>query len=182
MTSLIAIRLGCVAMLTTLVMSCSSKGAAAAHAHPSPTTDAITRNYVALVHRYWMQEQSADEALNGSNVAAKVCLGVDPPGAPTNLQLVDPVTCRERAAAVLANVVWFLTELDRTPAPPRFALDDQAFRVQLSKATVDLGALIAATDSGDKNAVLQAATAYNNDMYPVVTDALNDVDPSVHHP
>src|SRR4029077_1651053 len=60
----------------------------------SPTPDSLARNYVALIHNYWMQEQAADETSNRSNIAAKVCLGIDPPGTPTNLQLIDPPACR----------------------------------------------------------------------------------------
>ena len=148
----------------------------------SPSPDPATQNYVALIHNYWIQEQAADEAANGSNLAAKVCLGMERPGATTTLQLVDPGQCRERAVALIANAQRFLSDLDRTPAPPRFAQDDHAFHTQLPKAIADLSALIAATDTGNKNAVLQAATAYNDDMYPIVTDALNDVDPAVKHP
>src|SRR5438874_865775 len=64
----------------------------------------------------------------------------------------------------------------------KVAADDQAFRTQLPKTISDLKALISTAETGSKNAVLEAATAYNNDMFPVVTDALNDVDPSVSHP
>jgi hypothetical protein len=97
-------------------------------------------------------------------------------------RLIDPPNCRERAAAILTNQEKFLSDLDSTPAPPKFAADDHAFRSQLPKAITDLKALISAADTGSKDAVLQAATAYNHDMYPIVTDALNDVDPSVAHP
>jgi hypothetical protein len=107
---------------------------------------------------------------------------MDPPGTTTNLQLVDPALCQERAAAIRANAQAFLSDLDRTTAPAKFAADDQVFRTQIPKAIADLNALISATQTGDKNAVVQAATAYNNEMYPLVTDALNDVDPSVKHP
>ena len=149
---------------------------------PSPTVDTTTTNYVALIHTYWTQEQAADEASNGANVAAKVCLGMDPPGTPTNLQLVDSAACRERAVAILANAQWFLAQLDQTPAPAKFASDDRAFRNQLPKAITDLKSLITATQTGTKDDIVRAAAAYNADMYPIVTDALNDVDPSVRHP
>lgn len=165
-----------------------SNGSAAAHgpspsaAAASPSPDLVTANYVELVHDYWVREQAADEASNGSNVAAEVCLGVARPGAVTNLELIDPGRCRARAVALLANAQRFLSDLQRTPAPPRFAQDDQAFRTQLPKAIADLKALIAATGTGNRDTVLRAATAYDDDMYPVVTDALNDVDPAVRHP
>jgi len=89
--------------------------------------------------------------------------------------------CGERAVALLANHEKFLSDLDSTPAPPKFAADDQAFRTQLPKTIADLKALIATAQTGSKQAVLQAATAYNDDMFPIITDALNDVDPLVSH-
>lgn len=168
------------ALLVVLAGACGSPTPPAAAT--SPTPDLVARNYVALIHNYWIQEQAADEASNRSNLAAKVCLGMDPPGAPTNLQLIDPPRCRERAVAILANQQKFLNDLDTTPAPPKFAADDQAFRTQIPTAIVDLKALISAAESGNDDAVFQAATAYNHDLYPIVTDALNDVDPSVAHP
>jgi hypothetical protein len=171
-----------VAFALAVATSCGSAATTPIAAQPSPTVDTTMRDYVALIHTYWMQELAADDASNGANLAARVCLGMDPPGTPTDLQLVDPAACHDRATAILANAQWFLAQLDRTPAPPRFAQDDRAFRDQLPKAIADLIALIAATQSGNKDDVVKAATAYNNDMYPIVTDALNDVDPSVKHP
>jgi hypothetical protein len=119
---------------------------------------------------------------NGSNLAAKVCLGTDPPGSATRLQLVDPKQCGERAVALLAVHQNFVTELDSTPAPTNFAADDRAIRTQLPKTIADLNVLISAAKTGNKGDVLQSASVYNNDMYPIVTGALNDVDPSVTHP
>jgi hypothetical protein len=137
---------------------------------------------VALVHNYWIQEQAADGASKGANVAARVCLGKVPPDAASSVQLIDPPMCRERGLAILANQEKFLSDLSSTQPPSQFSADDQAFRTQIPKAIVDLRALISASETGNKEAVLAAATAYNNDMYPIVTDALNDVDPSVTHP
>ena len=185
----------CLAMTSIIwavLVSCSSAGSnpstAIAVASPtvtapaSTTPDSVTRNYVVLVHNFWVQEQAADIASNGSNVAARVCLGTDPPGTPTRLQLVDPTLCRERAVALLAVHQRFLSDLATTPPPPQFAVDDRVFRAQLPKTISDLNALISAAHRGSQNAVFEAATTYNNDMFPAVTDALNDVDPSVHHP
>jgi hypothetical protein len=170
--------------LGTLVVGCSSANLSspANVTSASPTSDAATRNYVALVHNFWIQEQAADGASNGANAAARVCLGKQPPDAPSNVQLIDPPMCRERGVAILANQEEFLTDLSSTPAPSQFSADDQAFRIQIPKAIVHLKALISASETGSKEAVLAAATAYNNDMFPAVTDALNDVDPSVAHP
>jgi len=90
--------------------------------------------------------------------------------------------CLERATAILTNQQKFLSDLGSTEPPAKFAADDKAFRTQLPKAIADLKTLISAAKTGNKDAVLQTATAYNNDMFPIVTDALNDVDPSVVHP
>jgi len=75
----------------------------------------------------------------------------------------------------------FLSDLDTTWLPPEFTADDQAFRSQLPKAIADVSAMISAASTGSKEAVLQATTAYVNDMIPTVTDALDHVDPSVVH-
>jgi hypothetical protein len=172
------------AVASAVLASCSSGGASPSSqvVVASPTSDSATRHYVALIHSYWIQEQAADGVSNGSNLAAKVCLGMDPPGARTNLQLIDPPMCLERADAILTNQEKFLSDLDTTRPPPQFAADDQTFRTQLPMAFADLELLISAAKTGNSEAVLQAATAYNNDMFPAVTDALNDVDPSVAHP
>src|SRR4029077_20698150 len=123
------------AVVVVLASACGSTAPAARAA--SPTPHSLAPNYVALIHNYWIEEQAADEASNRSNIAAKVCLGMDPPGTPANMQLIDPPVCRERAVAILANQEKFLRDLDSTPAPPKFAADDRAFRTQLPKAIVD---------------------------------------------
>jgi hypothetical protein len=171
-------------MLCGLVVGCSSASGISSTKieGASPTADSVTRSYVAQVHDYWIREQAADEVSNGSNVAARVCLGTEPPSAPSTLQLIDPPMCRERAVAILANQQKFLSDLDSTPPPPKFAADDHVFRTQIPKAIADLEALISVSGAGSKQAVLDDATAYNNDVFPIVTDALNDVDPSVSHP
>jgi hypothetical protein len=168
-------------IIGALMWACSSASPLQA-VIKSPAFDPVAERYVALVHNYWIQEQAADGASKTANVAARVCLGKEPPSAPSNVQLVDPPMCLQRGAAILANQEKFLMDLDSTPAPSNFSADDQAFRTQIPKAIVDLKALIAAAQTGNKQAVFDAATAYNNDMFPIVTDALNDVDPSVAHP
>ena len=75
----------------------------------------------------------------------------------------------------------FLRDLDSTPPPSKFAADDRAFRAQLPKAIADVEAMISAADTGSKDAVMQATTTYVNDMIPVVTGALDDIDPSTVH-
>jgi hypothetical protein len=172
------------ALVGALLVGCSNAagGSSTPVVVESPTPDSLTQNYVALVHNFWIQEQAADVVSYGSNLAARVCLGTDPPGAPTKLQFIDPTMCRERAIALLAVHEKFFSDLATTPPPPKFAADDQAFRTQLPKTITDLKALISIAEKEDKGAVLAAATAYNSDMFPIVTDALNDVDPSVSHP
>jgi hypothetical protein len=146
----------------------------------SPTPDSVTRNYVALVRNFWIEVQAADEVSIG-NVAARTCYGQASFGAPTNMQLIDSQMCRDRAVANLAAEQKFLSDLDRTPAPPEFAADDQVFRSQLPKTIADLKALIAAADIGSKDAVLQATATFLSDMIPSVTGAMDHVDPSVVH-
>jgi hypothetical protein len=146
----------------------------------SPTPDSVTRNYVNLVRNFWIEIQAADEVSLG-NVAARACAGQSPFGAPTNMQIMDPPTCRGRAVALLTAQQKFLSALDSTPTPSEFAADDQAFRSQLPKTIADLKALISAADTGNKDAVLQATTKYLSDMIPTVTGAMDHVDPSVTH-
>lgn len=154
--------------------------ASASTAISSPTPDAATQKYVALIRSYWAGIQDADQFVNGSNLAAKVCHG-DSPNAPTNLQLIDPAMCRERAVAILANQEKFLGDLAATPAPPRFAADDAAFRTQVPKAISDAKAMISACGTGNKQTIFEATSAYVNDMIPAVTGAMDDVDPGVSH-
>ena len=75
-----------------------------------------------------------------------------------------------------------MVDLVGTPAPARFAVDDHVFQTQIPTTISDLKSLISAAQSGIKTAVRDAATVYNGNMFPSVTDALNDVDPSVSHP
>ena len=130
----------------------------------SPTPDAVTTKYVALVHNYW------DQYVIARSDGAQVCL-----------RNVDPAKCGVRAAAILAVHQKFLSDLDTTPPPPKFVADDQAIRLQLPKAIVDVKAMISASATGDKQAVYTETTAYVADMIPIVTDALDHVDPSVTH-
>jgi hypothetical protein len=74
-----------------------------------------------------------------------------------------------------------LSNLDSTPAPARFAADDQVLRSQLPKAIADVKAMMAAADAGNREGVIQYMTAYVNDMVPGVLAALDVIDPSVVH-
>jgi hypothetical protein len=150
-----------------LVSGC---GAPPAHAAASPTRSAAEK-YVALVGLYWSDYRTAE------GNAARVCWGDQF----NDVTLVNPPVCRYRAVAILAVHQKFLGDLDSTPPPPKFAADDKALRSQLPKAIADVKAMIAAADTGSKDAVMQATTTYVNDMIPVVTSALDDIDPSVVH-
>jgi hypothetical protein len=165
--------LAVLSILGALMLGCSigSGGSPKQAAIPSPTPDLATRAYVALISNYWSDYRTAEG--NGP----QVCFG----GSSNDVQLVNPPTCRTRAIAMLAVHQKFLSDLDSTPPSPRFAADDRAFRSQLPKAIDDMKAIISAADSGSKEAVFQATSAYVDDMIPIVTNALDDVDPSVVH-
>src|ERR1700694_4777191 len=92
-----------------------------------------------------------------------------------------PSACRGRAVSMIAEHEKFLSDLNGTLPPPKFARDDRIFRSQLPEAIADVKAMISAADTGSQDAVLVATIAYVNDMIPTVTDALDDVDPSVAH-
>lgn len=147
----------------------------------SPMPDAATLKYIALIQNYWIQIQAADEETGGTKVAARVCLGMVSLVAPVDLQLVDPLKCRQRMLAGLPVQQRFLSALMATTPPSQFAAEDQVFKTQLPKAIVDLKTLISITAGGNKGAVLQGATVYVGDLIPSVTDALDYVDPSVVH-
>jgi hypothetical protein len=175
------------AFVMALVMACSvacggstSGQSAVVLPTPSPTPDAVTQRYVALIRSYWAGIQDAD-VVNGINVSARVCLGAATPSSPISLALVDPVVCKQRALTILAVQQKFLSDLATTPAPPKFAADDQAIRAQIPKAINAVNALISACVSGSKQAVLTAAGAYVDEMVPTVTSALDDIDPTVMH-
>lgn len=147
----------------------------------SPTPDVVTTNYVALVHNYWIQYKTAEGNIQ---LFVTVCWGnpsASGPGDAGAASVVDPPRCREIAAAILAAHRSFLTNLDSTPAPAKFAADDQVLRTQLAKVITDLNAMLAACAGGNREAVIQYMTAYVNDMVPRVLAALDDVDPSVPH-
>jgi hypothetical protein len=160
-------------ILGALVSGCSGGSGAPATqaAAASPTPNSVTQNYVSLVGLYWSDYRTAE------GNAARVCWGDQF----NDVQLVNPPVCRYRAVAILAVHRKFLSDLDRTPPPPKFAADDRALRSQLPKAIADVQAMISAADTGSKEAVMQATTTYVNDMIPVVTSALDDIDPSELH-
>lgn len=147
----------------------------------SPTPDSLARSYVALVHNYWIQYKAAE---GNVSLFTRVCWGnpsAAGPGDAGDPSVVDPPRCREIAAAILPAHESFLSNLDTTPAPAKFAADDQVLRSQLPKAIAAVKAMMAAAAVGNRAAVIQSMTAYVEAMVPPVLDALNDVDPSVAH-
>jgi hypothetical protein len=177
-------RAACVAgvFVVACLGGCGNSAGQGAHVSPSaaissPTPDAATQSYVALIRGYWAGILDADQIVNGSNLAAKVCLG----GPANDLNLVDPAGCRQRAVAILAVQEKFLSDLGASAAPARFAADDGIFRTQIPNAIASVNALISACDTGSQKAVLDAGNAYVNVMRPAVTNALDDVDPAVVH-
>jgi hypothetical protein len=163
-----------------LTVGCSGAtgGSTAQAVVKSPTPDPAAERYVALVHNYWMQYKDAE-----GNVPRflKVCWGEISPNAPNDTRVVDPAICQGIAAAILPPHEQFLSNLDATQAPPRFAGEDQIFRAQLPKAIADVKAMEAAAAAGDRSGVIDRMTAYADDMIPRVTSALDGVDPSVVH-
>lgn len=155
--------LGLLLAVGALLAGCSTASSSQAVVS-SPTADVVTQKYVALVQHYWGQHASA----RGNAVV--VCLGA-----------VVPSQCASRANALLLADEQFLSDLEATPPPPRFAKDDQIFRTQIPKADVELNAMISAGRLGDINAVLDATNAYLGVMIPTVTDALDEVDKSQVH-
>lgn len=149
-----------------LLMSCSAGGGPSPKAALVATPDSTAAKYVALVHDYWIHYVAARAD------GAVVCW---------DARAVDPAKCRDRAAAILIVHQKLLSDLDTTPPPSTFVTDDQIFRGQLPKAIAQVKVMISAAESGDKQAIIQATTAYVDDMIPVVTSSLDHVDPSVVH-
>jgi hypothetical protein len=117
--------------------SASTQGVSA-----TPTPDAVIRTYVALIHNYWIQYKAAEHDPIGNATgqfdpadAARACYGLHDP-ATQDVQYIDPPICRERSAAMVAVHEKFLSDLTSTPAPPKFAADDHAFRSQLPRQSL----------------------------------------------
>lgn len=178
-------------LLVALSTACGNSPTQAALASPapsptpaaiaSPSPDALTQKYVALIKTYWSQIQAADEATATTNVAARVCLGKVSQAAPNDVQFVNASKCRARMVVSLQVHQRFLKALQTTQAPSQFSADDQVFRTQVPKGIAHLKTLISVTATGNRDAVLQAAMTYVGDFLPLVTNALDDVDPSVLH-
>ena len=137
--------------------------------------------YVALIRAYWADLHVADVATDGSDVDAKACLGEAAPTSSSEVTVVQPEVCRVYSVTTMAANEKFMTQLDTLKAPARFAANDQVFRMHIPKAISDLTRLVAACDGPNRQAVIDAMWAYADEMIPDVTNALDDVDPSVTH-
>ena len=187
----VSLRAACLVAMVGLA-ACGGGGPSSSSSSPSssPSPDLVTTNYVVLIHNYWIQYKTAEGDLDhitpsnaafGSQDAARVCFGYASPSDAQDINLVNPPTCGKVAAAMLAVHRKFLSDLNATQAPPKFATEDQAFRMQLPKAIAGMQAMISASAGGNKQSVVDATANYISAMIPVVTDALDTVDPSVVH-
>jgi hypothetical protein len=158
-------------ILGAVVSGCStaSGGSQTPAVAASQTVDAPTQKYVDLANSYW------DDHVTAEGNGAMVCLGTG-----IGTQGINPPLCRVRAVAMLAVQEKFLSDLDVTPPPPKFAADDRAFHAQLPKTVVDLKAMISAADAGNSQGILDASNAFIYDM-GLVLGALTDINPSVEH-
>ncbi len=178
-------------LFALVVLAACGGSAASSNPTPTPTPDSLTLRYIALVHKYWIAYKTAEgdlDHLSGTSYAPfgaddlpRVCFGYPSPRMPRDLGVVDPAKCGRLSTAIVVVHEQFLSDLGATPAPVKFASDDQVFRNQLPKAIADVKSMISASSSGSKEAVVQATTSYVHDMIPAVTDALDDVDPSFVH-
>ena len=150
----------CVAttLIATGLCACGCLSQAPSSSAHSPSADARTSAYVALVQGVYARYNTA----SGDGYNACV-VNVDPP------------RCHDRGVAMAGVWQQFLGDLGRTPAPPQFVADDTTIRNQLPKGIADLKAMVEAAAMNDKSGVLYNAQAYIADMQPSVTDALGDV-------
>ncbi len=168
-----------VAFLVLLGVACGSPSTPAAAT--SPTPDAATQFYVALVKGYWDQIQAADNATATTNEAARACLGTVSSNAPQDANLVEPAICHTRAVAILAVHEKFMKDLKGAIAPERYAEDDRVFRSSVPQAIIAIRTLVSVSTTSNKQAVLSAANAYVDTMLSSVVLAIDDVDPSTPH-
>lgn len=164
-----------------IATACGSWSVSGQRSAASATPDEATRAYVALIRAYWGDLHVADVTSDGSDVDAKACLGQTSSTSPSDVHMVEPQICRAFAVATLAASEKFLAMLDTVHAPAKFASDDRVFRTDVTKAISDLKTLVAACDGPNRQAIIDTMWAYARDMIPDVTNALDDVDPSVTH-
>jgi len=172
---------GGIGVVLLLATACGSSSTSNQRSSASPTPDQITQAYVASIRAYWAGLHVADDAADGSDVDAKACLGEISPTSPSDLRVVEPEICRAYAVATLAAHEKFLAKLEAIQAPAKFSTDDRVFRTHVPMAISDLETLVAACSKPKRQAIVDAMWAYARVMIPDVTNALDDVDPSVTH-
>jgi hypothetical protein len=174
----LAAAIGAVLLVTS---ACGSSSVSGQRSAASPTSDEATQAYVALIRAYWGDLHIADVTMDGADVDAKACLGEMSPTSPSDVHVVQPQICLAYAMATLAANQKFLAGLDTVQAPAKFAADDRVFRTDIPKAISDLKTLVAACDGPNRQPIIDAMWTFAKDMIPEVTNALDDVDPSVTH-
>ncbi len=147
----------------------------------SPALSAADHAYVDLIRGYWADLHVADITAAGQDVDAKACLGELGPTSPQDVKVVEPQVCRAYAVATMTASQKFLATLGAIQAPGAFSADDQVFRTHIPIAISDLKALITACDGQSRRAIIDAMWAFAREMIPDVTNALDDVEPSVKH-
>lgn len=131
----------------------------------TPTVDPVTQAYVALAHQYWVDLVAAD------GNAGTVCYAGP----------INAAQCKVRAEAQLAVQQTFLSDLQATTVPAQFAEPNAVLVANLPTAIADLNAMIAASASGDRNAIVQAAGTYVDLMRGTIEGTLDQIDPAVNH-
>jgi hypothetical protein len=155
------------ALIVVALILCACGGSApTSHVtSPSPTSDTVTRAYVLLVHQYWVDLVAAD------GNAPTVCYHGP----------INPAQCKARAEAQLAVQQKFLTDLQATQAPRQFTQPNAILLQNVPLAIDGLKAMIAASSSGDRAAVVEATTTYIGVMRATIEGALDQIDPAVSH-
>jgi hypothetical protein len=161
----------CIGVGAFLLAGCGGPGPSGQSAASSPSAAQTTQRYVALVHNYWIAYKKAEGDIPSF---ARVC------GYFVQVSEVDPPVCRTRIAAILPPHEKFLSDLDTTPAPPKFAPDDQAFRIQLPVAITRLKATMVAAAAENAQQVSDEFEAYVKAMMSLFPN-LDHVDPSMPH-
>ena len=168
-------------LIALSLSACGGSPGGLASPASSQSPDLETQGYVALIRAYWADLHVADDTADGFDVDAKACLGEISPTSPSDVQVVEPQICRAYAMATESASEKFLTQLNTLHAPAKFAADDRVFRTDIPKAISDLKALITACDGLNRQAIIDAMWTFAHEMIPEVTNALDDVDPTVTH-
>lgn len=152
-------------VVAVILAACGSSTPAAHPSSHSPTADAVTRAYVALIRQYWVDLVAAD------GNAPTVCYAGP----------INPAQCKARAEAQLAVQQKFLVDLQPIEVPPALAQPNAVLLQNIPMAIAGLKAMIAASTIGNKDAVVQATTSYVGVMRSAIEGALDQIDPTVNH-